>query len=92
MSVERDVAGPAVRDDELAQAVRHGATDERMALEDGDGLLNGLGGRPRGTGVLLGQKLEEPLEVRERPRGLDQRRHRFALWRVTLRPLARPSM
>src|SRR5213593_3565045 len=89
-SVEGDVPGLPVRDDQLAHLAVHAATDERMGGEHADRGPDGLRRRDRGSRVSLRQKLEGALEIRERVGGVDYLRH--GLGRVLFLPRARRSI
>jgi hypothetical protein len=104
-AIERDVALTRSGDGQLADRTAHGPSHLRVAFEHHD-RVDGESDRQRGiVGVLLRQKREQPSEIVQRPRRVedprklnaarDQRRvraRRTGVGRRTVRPCARPTM
>ena len=63
--VQRNIAGSAPRDDELAQSFFSGSAHQRMALEHGKRIMDELNRLCRLTGAMFRQEISEPLEIRE---------------------------
>lgn len=72
--VQRQIAGPAARDDELSQAVLGRPADEWMVFEDLHSLDDQPDGARRCGGFRLEKEVGESLEVGECPPRIDQLR------------------
>lgn len=73
--VERNVAGPAVGDHQLAQFPCKATPDQGMARKRVDRFADGCGRNGGDTRIRFGEKLESALEVFERPSRVDYLRH-----------------
>lgn len=67
-AIQREIAGFPVGDHELAQLTLNGPSDHRVVLQQLDGASNGYDSCFGSVGVLVDEKLEESLEIRERIR------------------------
>jgi len=89
--VERDVAALAVGDEELVQASLRRTSDQRVARQHRHGFSDvgdGLGGC---TGVVVGEEVEQPFEVRKRVLDVDYLRHDFGCGRTARSPASLAS-
>lgn len=79
IAVQGEVAGLAARNDEFPQAMLGRAPDLGVIFEDLHRLGDEIDGFERCCGCGLEEKVREPLEVGERPTGVDQPRQALAL-------------
>ena len=89
VAIEREIPGPAARNNEFAEAGLGGSPDQRVPLKDADGLfdeINSLGRRDR---VGFEQRVSQALEIADRRLGGDQSRHETARGRAAFCPLSR---
>jgi len=75
--VQRDVPGPAVRDDQLAHVPLYAPADERVRGEVIDGRLDRRCGVERSSRALLQKLLQRALDVAQRAARADYRCHGF---------------
>ena len=76
-AVERDVARFAVGNYQLAQLSNHFASDQRMVCQCVDGFSDYAGRGCGGGRIVLGEKVERALEIRERVFRIDYLRYGF---------------
>lgn len=62
--IERDIAGPATRDNQLAQVLFSRAADLRVAFQDLKRVDNQVEDLGRGDQIFRREKFNQPLEVR----------------------------
>ena len=67
-SVDRDISGLAVRNDELAQVALDSAADQRVGRQSVHRAADSSDRSGGGHGTLLAQELECPLDVGKRAR------------------------
>ena len=73
--VERDVTGPAVGNDQLAQILFHAPADQGVARQRIDRFADHRSRSGAGTRIVLGKKFKRALEVAERVLRIDYLRH-----------------
>lgn len=76
-SVQRDVPRPAEGNHEFPNVAVHAPPEQRVRGQVFDGRADGLGRRDCRVRVLACQEPEGALEVGQRPRRIDYRRHGF---------------
>ena len=89
VTVQGQMARPAARDDKLSQVVLDRPADQGMVFEDAHGLGDEIDGLERYPCFSLKEKIHEPLEISERPSGIDQFRQDRDLGLRAVCPCAR---
>lgn len=84
----RDVGRRSTANDDLAHAIFHAATDQRMSCENVDPVSRGFNHRECTPGIPDRDELEDPLEIRKRPRCQPYGRHALARGLFTFSPRA----
>lgn len=79
ITVQRKVARPATRNDELSQVLLCGATNQGMVFEDLHGFGDEFHRFQGSSGFSLQEKIGKPIKVSERSRGVDYPRQDLAL-------------
>jgi hypothetical protein len=67
-AIERDVPGAAAGDDEFANVPTHRAADQRVIAQDASGIDDPLRGKGGSCGIVLGDEIEQSVEISQRPR------------------------
>ena len=83
-----DVDCRSTADHEFTQAIFHATTDQRMSCENVDPVSHGFNDRERTRGIPDRNELEDPLEIRKRPRCQAYGRHALARGLFTFSPRA----
>ena len=83
-----DVGCRSTADHEFTQAIFHAATDPRMSCQNVDPVSHGFNDRERTRGIPDRNELEDPLEIRKRPRCQAYGRHALARGLFTFSPRA----
>jgi hypothetical protein len=84
IAIEHDESRLAAGNDQLTQSRFHGATDQRVTVENRNGFLNAGGRGDREPWVLLRKVLENGFEVGERALRIGYARQLFAFGRRVL--------
>ena len=86
ISIERDVPRLAARDQQIAQSLLSGPTDERMPLQYRDRFADRFNNRCGARDIVGSDEVKYPLEIAKRLRRIDDQRQILAFGRVAFRP------
>lgn len=84
--VQRDIAGLATRDEQLAEPVGNRPTDERIAFQHGEPAEDKIEGCQRRGGFQLEEKLDQALQIGIGACGYDYFGHTLGLGFRVFRP------